>query len=236
MWTMLAIRSVDDAGDGILYPVPLDKSGMLKLDEADGADVRRFDADRLYVTLAKTGPLASFPAHRVAVHVTDNRVAVVCSEFDKGGPLIMNNGLIDGAYASVMLRSPGSSVVGHIRYPWLVGIAYKEKGGWKPQNSLRLAARTIGDDQKPVTLLLDVALGKGGSASVVAAEITRRAAAYRLERTRMDSDEERAATRALLDPPPLNPAKDEFATWSFPTIHQVAADTAFGNLAADPPG
>lgn len=236
-WTLLAIRELGDGMDGVRYPVPTSDRNGIVLDDWDGCcapvvTATRIELQELVGDSTKPETILRAESVKVSIYITESRVAIACSKYDKGG------GWVGGATALAFnavskaraaIRSQGKCLVGQVRYPWLSAVGFSPKTGWLSDETLRLVAveRSGGVETK---YLLDLTLPKSISAEKMAREIAQRAARFRLARTSMDSEKERARMEALLDPPVLQPDKGRFALWSFGTYYFARESTAFGDV------
>lgn len=184
-FNILTIRTAEFE-DGSLYPVLGDESSEIEFEPRDGKDVKSLFANRLAVhrivgsNLEKQASVADI---RASVFITDARVAVACSKYDKGG------GWRGGSLAVPVLnvvsharaahRRRGKMLVGHIRYPWLVSVGFVEKSGMGSSDGLRLKVieKVEGVGR---TMTLDIGFPKGTDTARLAALIAQRAAQYRL--------------------------------------------------------
>lgn len=182
-WSMLTVRENEDDGDGVLYPLPtLDVNGIL-LDGDDGECAPLITATTVHLQERgqqgrKNATLLKAAEIKASINITDARVAIACTKYDKGGgwiggPTALAANAVSKARAAVRRR--GKSLVGHIRYPWLWSVGYIEKTGWLSDEQLRLVAIDKTGSEKRI-LLLDLTLPKSTSAEKVAREIVQRAA------------------------------------------------------------
>ena len=235
-WMPLTVRDLNDQDSDILYPIPDGTPDGITLDEHDGRTVHSFVVTTIeLLELGRDGAgsetLLKAEGIKAVLYVTDSRVAIACTKYDKGGGWyggVTALALNAASKAMAASRRKGKVLVGHIRYPWLSSAGYTTKTGWLSDEELRIAVseKTGGEEH---TFLLDLKFPKGTSAEAVAREITGRAARYRLRNTTMDSDEERAGIEALVTPPPLTPKKGSFSTWRFPSRYFARTSTAYGN-------
>ena len=236
-WTMLAIRQLNDGADGVLYPKPTGERNGIVLDEWDGQcahpiTATRIELKELVAGSGKSKTILKAESVKVAVYITESRVAFACSKYDKGGGWIGGVtavALNAASKARAAIRSQGKSLVGHVRYPWIDSVGFSPKTGWLSEEKLRVVAADKTDGVK-TTYLLDLTLPKSISAEKVAREITQRAAQFRLARTSFDSAEEREAVEALVDPPQRRADNKSMGMWSFPTYFFARPSTAFGNI------
>lgn len=193
-WGPHTIREAD-GGSGLLYPVPA-RSGRnaIEFDRLDGARILQAPARAYSVQVHREGKfreMESVSEIHLTLYVTDARIAFCCSNYDKGGGWIggLSSLLLNaGSKALATWRSNGLSLVGQVRYAWLFDVGGFQPSGHTGSESLRIVmSRRV--EGNPYKVVLDFALPKDVSSVKVAAEIARRAAAYRL-----------AAGEALTDP------------------------------------
>lgn len=232
-WTMLTIRPVGGGGDGVLYPIPGEGPNSVEFDEHDGDVQGPVTATRIELSESVDGgkrkQLLVAEKVKVSVYITDARLIVACSKYDKGGGWyggVTALALNAGSKAMAAMRRHGKSLVGHIRYPWLSWTGYTTKAGFLSDESLRLSA-TVNDGASKHTLYLDLRLPKTTSAEKVAREITSRAARHRLATCDLEP-KVRAEVEALVDPPPLVPEPKAYSRWIFPEYFFARESTAFG--------
>lgn len=236
-WTMMAIRELADGGDAVLYPKPTSERNGIVFDEWDGQCAHPITATqvRLQQSDARSGDLETIlkaESVKLSLYITESRIAVACTKYDKGGGWFGGVGALAlnaVSKARAAIRSQGKSLVGHVRYPWLRAVAFSPKTGWLSDEMLRLLTvdRTGGVDTK---YLLDLTLPKSVSSEKVAREIVQRAARFRLARTSFESAEERSGVEAMLDPPPRHADKKSMSVWTFKSSYSVRESTAFGDL------
>jgi hypothetical protein len=184
---LLVVREVDPAlraeTDGLVHPIPAGRQDEVVLEPADGEAISTVPAKGLAVRMGSEKHLrtiASVEDVAIRVTITDSRVVVACSRFDKGG------GWIGGAAFMVLANTiskslaasgrRGKMLVGHARYEWLYAVGASPKSGPLDTESVRLCMHTESGE----ALVLDVYLPSDLAASQVAAEVIRRVAAHRL--------------------------------------------------------
>lgn len=239
-FSVLSIRSGQSTGNDALYPVLSDtaSSEIITLDEYDGPNVQKFVATAVQVlevqgNVFKT--LVKLRDVKIDVYLTDGRLALACEKYDKGGgwtgfggagvAVAVTANLVSKARAAS--RSRGKVLVGHVRYPWLKSIGACTKTSVSTFEAIRLeyAEKPAG---AAVRKLIELTLPKNIDATLVAQEITRRAASYRLSHYRDMTSEARARFEALsCEPPKLEPAPKKFAFVQLPTYYFVSAKTAY---------
>jgi len=247
-FNVLSIRSGQSTGDDALYPALSDTSSseIITLDEYDGPNVQKFVATAVQVLEVQGSVLKTLVKLRdvkIDVYLTDGRLALACEKYDKGGgwtgfggagvAVAVTANLVSKARAAS--RSRGKVLVGHVRYPWLKSVGASTKTSVSTFEAIRLEYA-----EKPggatVRKLIELTLPKNIDATLVAQEITRRAAAYRLAHYQDLTSEARAKFEALnLDPPKLEPAPKKFAFVQLPTYYFVNAKTAYPPRSSAPP-
>ena len=186
----------DVTEQGLIFPIPGTQKNTVVFEPRDGDSIQSLTAKALEF---KVGNRTMLRVRKVRIDffITDARLAVACSKFDKGG------GWVGGATAMVVfntvskarakLRSRGKMLAGQVRYPWLRWVASTPKTGFSSEETLIL--HCVAEDGTAMTLTLT--LPKNVEASRVAAEIADRAARYRLSSEELDA-EARAGIEAHL--------------------------------------
>jgi hypothetical protein len=188
-YTLLTIREVfagrAKAEDGLLFPVPLDQTDMIAVESRDGRKIK--SADCVAIALRVNGarrPIAVLRDIRAQLMLTDARLTIACSKFDKGGGWWGMGGgallaipLNVGSHALAAHRRRGKMLVGQVRYPWLHSVYAQNRVGWGGAEVLRVFANAGGNG----LFQLDLTFPKDVDATAIATELIRRAAAFRLE-------------------------------------------------------
>ena len=243
-FNVLTIRSGLDTADDALYPALSDVSvpDVIALDRRDGQQVTRVVATAVRVLEARAGglkQLVSLREVKIDVFVTDSRVALACEKYDKGGGWVGfgAGGLLVAVTANAVSkaraasRSRGKVLVGHVRYPWLKSVGASAKSGFGTSEAIRLeySDKLPGG---PVTKLVELTLPKNIDATLLAQEIARRAANYRLANYPNVTAEERAKFTSLSAAPPRpQPVPKKFDFVRMPTYYHANAATAFPRAA-----
>jgi hypothetical protein len=234
-YSILAIRSAAE-DDGRLYPVVGDSCTPVRPEQWDG-ETQRVTASALQVSELVSGGLktvARFPNIKAEILITDSRVVVASSKYEKGGGWI---GFGAGAFVAVAAngvskalaaqRRRGKMLVGQARYPWLRCVGAKPKAGWGSSEQLRIGVVVKSENGGTRELLLDATLPKDVDSSAVARGIITRAARYRLEYTAVE-DDERARYEELADAQRLSaPAPKSFAMYQLPRYYFVSTECAY---------
>lgn len=239
-FNVLTIRSGLDAGDDALHPMLSDSSSsaIVAMDRYDGPNVMNVVATAVRVLEVCDGnlkTLAKLREVKIDIYITDGRLALACEKYDKGGGWVGFGGA--GALVAVTAnavskaraasRSRGKVLVGHIRYPWLKSVGASSKSGFGSTEAIRLE---YSEKRASATVrkMIELTLPKNIDATLVAQEIAKRAAAYRLSYYADMSAEERAKFTSLSQAPPqLQPAPKTFAFLRMPTYFHIGARTAF---------
>jgi hypothetical protein len=193
-----------DPGDpalGLLLPVPLDARNAVVLEPRDGANIRELEATG--VTLNYRGEqIFAVSGIHASVLLTDARVVVACSNYDKGGGWIGSPALMGVFNAAskirAVVRSKGRMLVGQARYPWLARVGSTAKLGFGSVERLVLEASE--GEGRTYRLLLELRRDAGAD---VAAEVVRRAAAFKLSAEPDLDATERHALENLLSAPTI---------------------------------
>ena len=209
-----APRSADD---GLLFPVPGAPADSVGLEPRDGTNIRQLYAREIAVSPGAAGlPIIRADDVRARVYVTDCRVAVACTNYDKGGgwiggPIALTLNLASRVRAA--RRRRGTTLVGHVRYPWVRGVYARHGGRWRGSELLRLVVEGDSD-----VLHLDLVLPRGADATAIAADVIRRAAQFRLDHDEHATDDQRAELEGLAALESLTWTKsDDLAGCDLPT-------------------
>ena len=247
---IVAIRQ-DGQGDARLTPTAALAKNGIEYEPGDGGSVMFAVSTGLDVKALSGGNLdtvVSFDEVKLTLFVTDARLAFACSNFDKGGGwygnslLVMPINAISKAMAAH--RSSHQSLTGQVRYAWLSSVGGATKTSLFAAESLRVVTR-VPDAGGAAAVYLDFALPSDISATAVAAEVARRAAAYRLRAGEAWHYPDAAeALQRLVRASPLHSAGGEYSLHQFPgcwTASSTSSDLAaliadkFGGDMADEP-
>jgi hypothetical protein len=230
-FTIMTIREVPDAplshDDALLYPVPAQEQNTVQAEQLDGDDVVRLQARALKVRFAdEKKPFLDVSEVRADLVVTDSRVALACSKYDKGGGWIGGPTVLVLNAGSKLLaarRRRGKMLLGQVRHPWLAGVYAQSRTGMLSDEMLRLVVRE--GEQR---VLLDVTFPKSVDACEVGAEIARRAATFRLLHEEQLEAAERGELARIAEIERFSYAKGDrtLAGVSFPTHWQPAHNSA----------
>ena len=177
----------DVTEQGLIFPVPGAQKNTVVFEQRDGEAIQSLTAKALEF---KVGNRTMLRVRKVRIDffITDARLAVACSKYDKGG------GWVGGATTMVVfntvskarakLRSRGKMLAGQVRYPWLRWVASTPKTGYASEEALILHWAA----ENGTAMTLTLTLPKNLEASRIAAEIVDRAARYRLVSEELDPD------------------------------------------------
>jgi hypothetical protein len=227
----------DVTEQGLIFPVPGAQKNTVAFESRDGDSIQSLTANALEF---KVGNRTMLRVRKVRIDffITDARLAVACSKYDKGG------GWVGGATTMVVfnaaskarakLRSRGKMLAGQVRYPWLRWVASTPKTGFTSEETLILQCGA--ENGTPMTLTLT--LPKNIEASRVAAEIADRTARYRLSSEELDADS-RAGIEAHLGSQARVAAGGENSVFEMAAALPVSEDSARiapnGAVIAPPP-
>lgn len=234
-WKGVTIRENDDVIGDALYPVPGSQANTVALAASDGSaptvvTAEGIELERYDERGGRWEGEASISDVKIGVYVTDCRVAFVCSRYDKGGGWVGGVGAMVVLNAASMVRaavrSRGTTLVGHVRYPWLSNIGAAPKAGWGGSEQI---AFTCQDAATGSILRLVLMFPKQVAALDLANQIASRCARYRLSTEPGVTPEIRATLERALAAPVLHvPEKGKLATYSFKPASKVEAATAYG--------
>jgi hypothetical protein len=243
MWEFVNIIDAED-DDAALYPILSSASSTLpiELDQRDGQDPVRLHATRVLVSHARpdnTGKsIHDLAGLKFEVVITDARVIVYCEKFTKGGgwtgfggvgvAIAITSNAISAARAANRRR--GKLLVGQIRYPWLGRVGASPKKDWRTADLLRMTVFVEGVPRRALDIRFT--LTKDSHVAEVAAEITRRAARYKLGNVSLDSDSREALEKLTKATPLVLPdysgIKQPYADHALPATLYVQPLTAYG--------
>lgn len=238
-FNVLTIRTGGETGNEALYPVLSDASQpeIIAPDQYDGPNIVRVVATAVRVAAAgeQLKTLVQLRDVKIDVYVTDGRLAIACEKYDKGGGWVGFGGA--GAMVAITAnavskiraasRSRGKVLVGHVRYSWVKAVGASSKSGMLSSEAIRLefCEKLAGGTARK---LIELTLPKNIDATLLAQEITRRVAAFRLAHYPDMGQEERAKFAELSQAPPRpEPLPRKFAFCHMPTFYFVGAGSAF---------
>lgn len=237
-FNVLAIRSYEDSpGDTYLYPGLGEQDGQaFAAEPADGDNIKMLPISEVSVLELGRGKVLVKTPIGAAVYVTDCRV-VLLSEVQKVGimgavvsPLLPPVVGFAGTLVSIAttaraaqvardhrrgVRREGKVMVGHIRYEWIRRIVVSPspiKGRWHLGPIVALEY-TDGETTKSLRL---VHLRRGVEPVVLAQDIVRRAAAFRLRHNLGLAPDQRAILEQLIYADILRPPPEEWAWYNLP--------------------
>jgi hypothetical protein len=221
------------SGHETLTPVGPGHQVPIEWDESDGTDVTVVPATMLAVGVV-CGPgvmeIGRMGQINAEVLVTDARVAVVCSKFQRCSGCFGENapetpGCGVFSEARVGRRRKARMLVGHVRFPWLSTVGASPRHGVRGEEQVRL---TFGEkvDGTERLLALDLTLPSGSDSLAVTQAIVRRAARFRLEHTNV-LKVEIEAFEALSRAERLVPEAKQLAFYTMPSHESADAFTAY---------
>jgi hypothetical protein len=219
-FSVLTIRAFSqEYPDNLLYPqLSEDEEQILADEPGDGLAVTSFSGSYAFVynmprhvrnKLAETiGPLHGF--------VSDCRVAVSSEKLTRDGSWdgvgpggVIATGASAVSAASARSRILGKVMVGHLRYEWIAKI-------WASSGK-HLSLEYVSNDV-PRAMEIQVI---GGVSVLMAQDITRRAAAFRLKKNPDLTDEQRAVLEELQQAGPLRPTARKWDFYELPGAEMV---------------
>jgi hypothetical protein len=223
-FVILAVRD-GEAPDDPLYPTPGEEANDVETLPEDGNWLDPLTAIELNVAeVGEGGPkrLLHLNKMKAAVLVSEQRVAVACSKYEKGGGYVPFGGVGSLAVAGVAnaaskvkaaRRRRGKMLVGHVPYAHLMSVGFRPPSGVMQREQLRLSMYDPTESDYRA-LMLDITLsGNRQSASFLAQQIACWAASAKLRED--TSDTERAILQPLLEEPePLVPQAKAFSSYS----------------------
>jgi hypothetical protein len=239
--------SVDASEGGLIVPVPGTEPDSILLESRDGSEISRLNAQS--VRLDSGGKLALRSGDvKIAVYVTDARLAFACSKYEKGGgwyggatALIVFNAV---SKARAAYRRRGKMLVGQARYPWIQRVGSTSRSGMGSEERLVIDARGADGASYRLTLKLP----KNLDAALVASTVANRAAAYRLacDPTVDEASNQRLRALAVVGPLPPHATKNNIVFHEFPAAPRIdptsarfalgkTAGTALGAIPPPPP-
>jgi hypothetical protein len=205
---VLAIRTGEEEPTD-LYPDPGDEQDSVAFEPGDGSNIHLYWANAVTVTAVPSGSspqrTAKFSDLSIGLYITDTRMAIACTKFDKGGgwkgwtpgSVIMAAGANAVSRALASRRRQNKTLVGQVRYEWLGMVEATDRSGFLSVNSLQVL---LGDPSGANgVVILGLTLDKRTPATPLAEEIARRAAGYKAARA--VGDEHRAALKTYAEKP-----------------------------------
>lgn len=229
---MIAVVEVPELGSeidvfesGLLLPVPGSEKNTIVMEDRDGNNVQRLTASAV---VCQVGGRTVIKDRKIKIDlfVTDARFALACSKYDKGGGWVGSPGMMIAANAiskaRAAMRSRGKMLVGQVRYPWIQKVGSSPKTGWASEEKLIFHETTKGG-----ATLLTLTLPKDVDSSLVAAEVTRRLARYRLANEELDgSAREQLERLAEAHPSDAIAAGDHERYFAIPSPRVVDEESA----------
>ncbi len=230
---ILAIRTAGDSEDALHAAVGEAKNSVL-MTTRDGESPLTFPLRSLYLTHTtgdgKEEKILELDAIKATAVATDSRFAFACSNFDKGGGWVgLGVGVIAmnaGSKLAAAFRSRGQTLTGQVRYAWLSYVGGHSKTGWTDKERL-VFATSFRQNGQTVRVRLECGVTGDLDSSIIAAEIARRAARYRLEAgDGHGNEEERKGLEELTRAQALTSTKGKYAIHEFPTNWHISESTA----------
>ena len=113
---------IDPNEAGLILPVPGPQANAIVLEARDGQNIQTLTARSAELT-HNGRTVFRVRDVRIDVYITDTRVALACSKYDKGGGWIGSpTGMIllnTVSKTRAALRRRGKMMVGQVRYPWV---------------------------------------------------------------------------------------------------------------------
>ncbi len=200
-FNLFTVRDYDDPSEDVMYPQADAATQSVKLTPDDGNNVKRAAATS--VELGHWGKTKTHQQFRLDsimadVVVTDSRLAIAVAKYDKGG------GWVGGASALMFnavsmarakVRSRGTCLVGHLRYPWISVVGHSARYGLmggRKNDQLKVVYHTPSPrPKKVITVVVEFDLAQDISGHMLADTIVRRVAKYRIDNDPRLSDENR---------------------------------------------
>jgi hypothetical protein len=219
----------EDTAPSYLFPGPGPSPDTVILEPEDGPNVQVVAATTMSVSAVQghgrpAKPVVSMRKIRASALVTDCRVAVACSNYDKGGGFYPALGGIPAGVIALTAnavsksrakkRREGNMMVGHVRYPWLMTVGFRQKTGALSSDVLRLGI-VVSQPNASGSLIFDIGL-PGVNTAEVARDVVSRAARYRLAHTdgSMPPEERQRAEELAMGPAPT-PEPRGYTTYFF---------------------
>jgi hypothetical protein len=230
---MISIEEVPDPGavdvaTGSLYvPVPGVEKNTIVLEPRDGDNITKLSAKSVKLERAGKQVLRSSDIS-IDVYITDARLAIACTKYDKGstwyggvGVMVVGNAITKSMAA---VRRRGKMLVGQARYPWIQRVGSTSRIGTGTEERLIIDAPHRDGSMFRLTLQLP----RNIDAAKVASGIANRAAAFRLACDPAVNDEMRMQLEALATAGPLppSPKKNIIVFHQFATCHKISESSA----------
>jgi hypothetical protein len=219
--------AVDVATGSLYVPVPGVERNSIVLEPRDGANITKVSAKAVKLERAGTQVLRSSDIS-IDVYMTDARVAIACSKYDKGstwyggvGVMVVGNAITKSMAA---VRRHGKMLVGQARYPWIQRVGSTSRIGTGTEERLIIDAPHRDGSMYRLTLQLP----RNIDAARVASGIANRAATYRLACDPAVNDEMRVQLETLATAGPLPPSskKNIIVFHQFATCHKICETSA----------
>jgi hypothetical protein len=231
---VIGIERVPDRGQALdvfelslIVPLPGQERNSIEFEERDGSDITEFTAKAVELEVAGK-KLFHRGELKMNAFITDARLAFACSKFNDSEHLLRPGEWPEqlmkvGMKTFAAVRRHRKVLVGQVRYPWIASVGGTNNVGWTGKPRLQIDGAM--DEDRPVQLVLELA--KDVNATQVAAEIARRAAAYRLASEPDLSDEQTTALTTLTAASAQTHAeKNKINPHSFPHFWNIGEKSA----------
>jgi hypothetical protein len=238
-YNILAVRGTGEPDDSRLYPVPGEAPDTVEPISEDQEPLRPLTATELVVSEIAAGgrrrQIIRVSKMRAKVIVTEARVVVACSKYEKGGgwtafslgaiPVTMAANTVSKVRAA--RRRQGKMLVGHVRYVQLASVGFKPPSGLKQRDTLRLGTFDhTAEDFRGLTLDITLAGGQQ-SASELAQLIAHWAVDHEMENGKEQMDgERRELLEAIRKSGPLVPQAKKFSSYFLSVVGTSGLDAA----------
>ena len=231
-FNLLTVRSADSTADDFLYPALAavdDAPFLISTDGADGPQITHLRASKVVISEVMDGrrkEVSSLGDVKLDVLITDSRLALYCSKYDKGGGWIGSPGamLVSNAVSKTRaaIRRHNKLLVGQARYGWIASVGGTSKTSWLTDEQLRV----IVTEKTPTgerVVILELTFPKGDDGRAIALEVASRAARYRLSSGETLQEAEREQMVSVANAQRLQPEPKSYATHTLAAPYFVGA-------------
>lgn len=195
-----------DVEDGLIAPVPSAEPNSVMLEPRDGNDLIIADCHAISVSRFHQGTtkkILQTQKINARVLVTDARIVLACSKYEKGGgwygdPISMAI-FNAGSKMSAAYRRRGKMLVGQARYPWICSVRAQNKDGRKRNPMLRMDVNAGQGDH----IFFDAWFDSGFDATALATQTLHRIARFRMTHEPELSEADRVGLRIAANHPGL---------------------------------
>ncbi len=188
--------------DQSILPAIVDKHGSVGWESGD-THCSSLVATKLKLQVG-SGRSRAFDDIKATAYLTDARLVIVCKKFNKGGGWVGTGGAMivfnTASKIRAKIKSHGKFLVGQVRWPWVVEVAFSEKKGWAGSHKVRVTVVAESNGQRE-RYALEMTIPKQLDPEAVARQIHERVVADRL-----GVDGLRASDRSSLEASTLGPA------------------------------